>query len=65
MIDLTTEGKQYIVFIKVGSNTYQTSFRNWEDAESFVTSYSPGECVHKIMSVEAYEIPLTGLKLKS
>jgi hypothetical protein len=62
MIDLTKEGKQFIVFVKSGSNTYQTSFMNWNGVESFI-AMCPG--VYKIMSVEAYEIPLTGLKLNS
>lgn len=62
MIDLTKEGKQYIVFIKDGSNTYQTAFRSWNDVESFI-AMSPG--VYKIVSAECYDIPLTGLKLKS
>jgi hypothetical protein len=60
MIDLTKEGKQFIVFIKDGSNTYQTSFRNWEDTESFIATCRG---VSKIVSVESYEIPLTGLKV--
>lgn len=62
MIDLMQEGKQYIVYIKEGSNTYQTAFRSWNDVENFIAICSG---VYKIMSVEAYEIPLTGLKLKS
>ena len=60
MIDLTKEGKQFIVFIKEGSNTYQTSFLNWNDVESFIAASSG---VYKIVSMECYDIPLTGLKL--
>ena len=59
MIDLTKEGKQFIVFIKDGSNTYQTSFLNWDDVESFIASCRG---VYKIVSMECYDIPLTGLK---
>jgi hypothetical protein len=60
MIDLTKEGKQFIVFIKDGSNTYQTAFLNWNDVESFIAT-STG--VYKIVSMECYDIPLTGLRL--
>jgi hypothetical protein len=57
---LTKEGKQFIVFIKNGSNTYQTAFQRWEDVESFIAT-STG--VYKIVSMECYDIPLTGLKV--
>ena len=60
MIDLTKEGKQFIVFIKEGSNTYQTAFMNWSDVESFIAASSG---VYKIVSMECYDIPLTGLKV--
>ena len=60
MIDLTKEGKQFIVFIKDGSNTYQTAFLNWDDVESFIAASSG---VYKIVSMECYDIPLTGLKV--
>jgi hypothetical protein len=60
MIDLTKEGKQFIVFVKDGSNTYQTAFQNWEETEKFI-AVSSG--VHKIVSMECYDIPLTGLTL--
>lgn len=62
MIDLTKEGKQFIVFVKDGSNIYQTAFRSWNDVESFIATCRG---VSKIVSMECYDIPLTGLKLKS
>ena len=62
MIDLTKEGKQFIVFIKEGSNTYQTAFLNWDDFASFIAASSG---VYKIVSMECYDIPLTGLKLNT
>lgn len=62
MIDLTKEGKQFIVFVKGGSNTFQTAFSNWEETEKFIAE-STG--VYKIVSMECYDIPLTGLELKS
>jgi len=62
MIDLTKEGKQFIVFIKDGSNTYQTAFLNWNDVEKFIAEATG---VYKIVSMECYDIPLTGLKLKT
>lgn len=60
MIDLMSEGKQFVVFIKLGSNTYQTAFLNWDDVESFIANTTG---VYKIVSMECYDIPLTGLKL--
>jgi hypothetical protein len=62
MIDLTKEGKQFIVYSKEGSNTSQMGFLHWDDVESYI-AVVPG--VYKIVSVECYDIPLTGLKLKS
>ena len=60
MIDLTKEGKQFIVFVKSGSNTFQTAFPNWEETEKFIAEATG---VYKIVSMECYDIPLTGLKV--
>ena len=60
MIDLTKEGKQYIVYSKSGANQFTMSFRSWNDVEQYIATEKG---VYKIMSVEAYEIPLTGLKV--
>mgnify|MGYP003333359225 FL=1 len=62
MIDLTKEGKQYIVYSKSGANQFTMSFRSWNDVEQYIATEKG---VYKIMSVEAYDIPLTGLKVKS
>lgn len=60
MIDLTTEGKQYIVYSKNDANKFTLSFRSWTDVENYIATEKG---VYKIMSVESYEIPLTGLTL--
>jgi hypothetical protein len=60
MIDLTTEGKQYIVYSKNDANKFTLSFRSWTDVENYIATEKG---VYKIMSVESYEIPLTGLKV--
>jgi hypothetical protein len=36
------------------------SFRSWDDVEQYIATEKG---VSKIMSVESYEIPLTGLKV--
>ncbi len=60
MIDLTKEGKQFIVYSKSRANQFTMSFRSWDDVEQYIATEKG---VSKIMSVESYEIPLTGLKV--
>lgn len=60
MPDLTKEGKQYIVMSKREGNTFQMSFRSWNEVENYIATEKG---VYKIVSMECYDIPLTGLKL--
>jgi hypothetical protein len=60
MPDLTKEGKQYIVMSKREGNTFQMSFASWSAVENYI-AFEKG--VYKIVSMECYDIPLTGLKV--
>jgi len=60
MPDLTKEGKQYIVMSKREGNTFMMSFTSWQAVENYI-AFEPG--VYKIVSMECYDIPLTGLRL--
>ena len=59
-IDFTVEGKRYIVLSKREGNTFQIAFRSWTDVENYIATEKG---VYKIVSVECYDIPLTGLKV--
>lgn len=60
MIETSAEGKSYIVCSKNESGSFRMRMQ-WEEVEEYVAN-EPG--VYKIMVIECYEIPLTGLKLK-
>jgi hypothetical protein len=62
MLELSPEGKTYIVWSKRENGKFSMGLTTWAEVEEYIAN-EPG--VYKIMSVESYEIPLTGLKLKS
>jgi len=60
MLDLNTEGRQYVVLSKWQGNSFQMSFRSWLDVEKYIAEEKG---VYKIVSLEVYDIPLTGLSV--
>lgn len=62
MLDITIEGRQYVVFSKSQGNRFQLSFRTWEEVEQYVAGENG---VYKIVSIDAYDVPLTGIKERS
>lgn len=61
MIEDLCEGKTYTVLSKKEGNKFSINFRSWNDVEKYLEAE---EGVYKILSIELYEIPLTGLKRK-
>lgn len=56
-----SEGRTYVVLSKKDGNKFVISFRSWADVENYVANE---ENVYKIISLDCYDIPLTGLRLK-
>lgn len=62
MLDITIEGRHYVVFSKSQGNRFQLSFRTWEEVEKYVAGEKG---VYKIVSIDAHDVPLTGIKEKT
>ena len=60
MPGLTKEGRSYIVYSLVDNYRYSIVKQTWEEVEDYIAK-EPG--VYAIYSIDAYEVPLTGLKL--